>query len=63
MLKLDRNIDDGVELSINGKERFIADVGVRRYRKSLKIREKIIGESDDLKNLLEEISLYREGEV
>jgi flagellar motor switch protein FliM len=63
MLKLNRGTEDGVEMSINGKERFIADVGVKRHRKSLRIREKIFGESDELKNLLEEISVYREGEV
>jgi len=60
MLKLDRGIDDGVEVTINGKERFVADVGVKRHRKSLRIREKIFGEADELKEILEEIAKNRD---
>jgi flagellar motor switch protein FliM len=65
ILKLDTGVSDGVMVSVNGKDRFVGDIGVRRYRKSVKIREKIHGEADDLKELLEEIAEYREdrGEI
>jgi flagellar motor switch protein FliM len=60
IIKLSGGTDDGVTVSVNGKDRFIGDIGVRRHRKSLKIREKVFDEQDDLKELLEEIAVYRE---
>ncbi len=63
ILKLDRAVEDGVEIAVNGKERFIADIGIRRHRKSVKIREKIHSEADDLKEILEEIAKNRESEL
>jgi flagellar motor switch protein FliM len=60
ILKLDTGIDDGVMVSVNGKHRFVGDIGVKRYRKSIKIRERIHSEADELKEVLEEISDYRE---
>jgi len=59
MIKLDTGVDSGIELSINGKQRFIGKIGVKRYRKSVKIIEKIHSEKDELKELLEEIELHR----
>ncbi|HIC10645.1 MAG TPA: flagellar motor switch protein FliM [Campylobacterales bacterium] len=63
IVKLDRAVEDGVEIAINGKERFVADIGIRRHRKSVKIREKIQNEADDLKEILEEIAKNRESEL
>ena len=59
MLKLNVSVNDGIELSVNGKSRFIGDVGVKRQRKSVKITEKIFGEQDELQDLLTEIADYR----
>jgi len=59
MIKLDTGVNSGVEVSINGKQRFIGKIGVKRYRKSVKIIEKIHSEKDELKELLEEIELHR----
>jgi len=63
MIKLDTGVNSGVEVSINGKQRFIGKIGVKRYRKSVKIIEKIHSEKDELKELLEEIELHREEEL
>jgi flagellar motor switch protein FliM len=60
MIKLRQGVEDGVSLSIDGKERFIGDVGIKRYRKSIKIREKLYTEHDDLKSILSEFSSARE---
>jgi len=60
MLKLNTGIDEGVELSVNGKSRFIGNVGVKRHRKSIKVTEKIFSEQDELQDLLTEIAEYRE---
>jgi len=60
MIKLDSNLHDGVELSVNGKSRFIGKVGVKRYRKSIKITEKVFGEQDELQDILKEIASFRD---
>ena len=63
ILKLNRAVEDGVEIAVNGKERYVGDIGIRRHRKSVKIREKIHSEADDLKDILEEIAKNRESEL
>jgi flagellar motor switch protein FliM len=65
ILKLDTGINDGVLVSVNGKNRFLGDIGVQRYRKSVQVREKLHGEADELKEVLKEVSKYREerGEI
>jgi len=60
MLKLKQGIEDGVMVSVDGKDRFIGDVGIKRYRKSVKVREKLYTEHDNLKELLAEFSNARE---
>lgn len=59
IIKLDNHVDDGVAVSVNEKERFVGQIGVRRHRKSVKIKEKIFSEQDELKDILEEIATYR----
>ncbi len=59
IIKLNNHHDDGIALSVNGKERFVGQIGVRRHRKSVKVVEKIFNEQDELKDLLEEIATYR----
>jgi flagellar motor switch protein FliM len=60
MIKLNQGINDGVKIAVDGKERFIGNVGIRRHRKSIKITEKLHTEHDDLKTLLEDFSTARE---
>ena len=53
IIKLNRPADDTVVLKVDGREKFIADFGVRRYRRCIKITEKLKTEHDEVKEILE----------
>jgi len=59
IIKLDRPADDTVVVKVDGREKFIADFGIRRYRKSIKIKEKLKTEHDEVKEILELLELKR----
>ncbi|EAI8629702.1 flagellar motor switch protein FliM [Campylobacter lari] len=53
ILKLDRSADDKAIVSIDKKEVFLAQVGLHRFRKSIKILELIKTDKDEIKEMLE----------
>ena len=59
IIKLDRPADDTVVVKVDGREKFIADFGVRRYRRCIKIKEKLKTEHDEVKEILEYLELKR----
>jgi len=59
IIKLDRAADDTVLVKVDGREKFIADFGVRRYRRCIKIKEKLKTEHDEVKEILEMLELKR----
>jgi len=59
IIKLDRPADDTVVVKIDGREKFIAEFGIRRYRKSIKIKEKLKTEKDEVKEILEMLEMKR----
>ncbi len=52
IIKLNRPADDTVIVKVDGREKFIAEFGVRRYRRSIKIRDILKTEHDEIKEIL-----------
>lgn len=59
ILKLDRSADDHAIVSIDKKDVYLAKAGVRRYRKSIQIKELIKTDKDEVKYALEAYELER----
>jgi len=59
IIKLNRPADDTVVVKVDGREKFIADFGVKRYRRSIKIREILKTEHDEIKHILEKLEEKR----
>jgi len=59
IIKLNRPADDTVVVKVDGREKFIAEFGVRRYRRCIKIKEKLRTEHDEVKEILELLELKR----
>jgi flagellar motor switch protein FliM len=59
IIKLNRPADDTVVVKVDGREKFIADFGVKRYRRSIKIREILKTEHDEIKQILEKLEEKR----
>ena len=53
ILRLDREADDKAIVSIDKKEVFLAEIGLHRFRKSIKIIELIRTDKDEIKKILE----------
>ncbi|NDJ27410.1 flagellar motor switch protein FliM [Campylobacter sp. MIT 12-8780] len=53
ILRLDREADDKAIVSIDKKDVFLAQIGLHRFRKSIKIIELIRTDKDEIKELLE----------
>lgn len=59
IIKLDRPADDTVVLNIDGREKYIASIGLQRYRKTIKIKEVVQTEKDQVKEILEMLEAQR----
>jgi len=59
IIKLNRPADDTVVVKVDGREKFIADFGIRRYRRCVQIKEKLKTEHDEVKEILEYLELKR----
>ena len=59
ILRLNVAANDIVSVSVDGKERFIAEMGLRRFRKSVQITKKIDTEKDAVKRALKEFEIKR----
>ena len=63
ILRLDLPADDVVSVSVDGKERFIAQMGLRRFRKSVQITKMIDTEKDAVKRALKEFETKRKARI
>ena len=59
IVRLDRAADDTILVSVDGRERYIATIGLQRYRKTLQIQEVIKTEKDQVKEILEMLEIQR----
>ena len=63
VLRLSSAADDIVTVSVDGKERFRGEIGLRRFRKSIQLTEVIDTEKDAVKRALENFELLREKKI
>lgn len=62
-MRLDRAADDTILVSVDGRERYIATIGLQRYRKTLQIQEVIKTEKDQVKEVLEMLEAQRKNRI
>ncbi len=63
ILKLDHQANDKAIVSIDKKDVFLAEVGLRRFHRSIKIEELIKTDKDEIKALLEEYEIERKAKA
>lgn len=63
VLRLSSAADDIVTVSVDGKERFRGEIGLRRFRKSISITEVIDTERDAVKRALEKFEKERKDKI
>lgn len=63
IIRLTESGDDIVSLSVDGKERFKGEIGLRRFRKSIKVTEIIYTERDDVKRVLKQYEEIRKEKI
>ncbi|TLD80767.1 flagellar motor switch protein FliM [Helicobacter sp. MIT 05-5293] len=63
IVRLDRVADDTILVSIDGREKYVASVGLQRYRKTLQIKEVITTEKDQVKEVLEMLEAQRKNRI
>jgi len=63
IIRLNSAANDEVTLSVDGKARFIGEIGLRRFRKSVKINKIIDTEKDSVKRALREFELQRKEKI
>ncbi|SFV51859.1 Flagellar motor switch protein FliM [hydrothermal vent metagenome] len=63
IISLNTPADDTVILSIDGKDRFKGEIGLRRFRKSIQITEIIETEKDEVKRILEKLEQNRKEKI
>jgi len=59
IIRLSSSADDTVTVSVDGKNRFRGNIGLRRFRKSVKVTEMIRTEKDSVKEALEQFETIR----
>ncbi|MFP4332007.1 MAG: flagellar motor switch protein FliM [Campylobacterales bacterium] len=59
ILRLDRPADDTAIVSVDGKDKFIGEIGLRRFRKTFQLKEVIRTEKDEVKKILEMLEKQR----
>ena len=63
IVRLDRAADDTILVSVDGREKYIASIGLQRYRKTLQIKEVIKTEKDQVKEVLEMLESQRKNRI
>jgi flagellar motor switch protein FliM len=63
IIRLDRKANNTAILRVDGKDKFVAEVGVHRYRKSARIIEILRTEHDEVKEILEKIEDARKNKI
>ncbi len=59
IIRLDRSADDKALLTIDQKDIFLGEIGLKRYRKSIKITEVLKTDKDEIKEILEALEEER----
>lgn len=59
IIRLDRAADDHAIVAIDRKELFLAEIGLHRFRKSIRLKQLIKTDKDDVKSALEKIEMKR----
>ena len=62
-MRLDRGADDKAIVCIDKKEVFLAQMGLHRFRKSIKIEQLIRSDKDEIKNILERYEEERKAKL
>ena len=63
IVRLDRSADDKAIVFIDKKEVFLAEVGLHRFRKAIKIEQLIRSDKDEIKNILEKYEEERKAKL
>ncbi len=63
IIRLDRPADDHAIISIDKKDLFLGEIGLHRFRKSIKIEQLIRTDKDEIKNVLEKLENKRREKV
>ncbi len=63
IVRLDRPADDHAIISIDKKDLFLGEIGLHRFRKSVKIERLIKTDKDEIKNVLEDLENKRREKV
>jgi flagellar motor switch protein FliM len=63
ILRLDRPADDHAVVTIDRKDIFLSEIGLHRFRKSIKVKALIKTDRDEIKSLLEEYEQSRRAKV
>jgi len=63
IVRLDRPADDKAIINTDGKDRFIGKIGLKRFRKSVEVTEILVGEHDEVKELLQKIEQERRAKI
>ena len=59
IVRLDRAADDKAIVMIDKKELFLAEIGLHRFRKSIKIESLVRTDKDEIKSALEKLEQFR----
>lgn len=63
IIRLDHPANDEVIVSIDGRDKYFAEIGLQRYRKTVKIKEIIRTEKDEVKEMLELLEEQRKTRI
>ncbi|AOO64179.1 flagellar motor switch protein FliM [Sulfurospirillum halorespirans] len=63
IIRLDRAADDKAIVMIDKKELFLAEIGLHRFRKSIKIESLVRTDKDEVKSALEELEHIRKSKI
>ncbi len=63
IIRLDRGADDKAIVSVDKKDMFIGDIGIHRFRKSVKISDFIKNDKDEIKEYLEMVEKSRREKI
>ncbi len=63
IVRLDRPADDHAVISIDKKDLFLGEIGLHRFRKSMKIEKLIRSDKDEIKKVLEDLENRRRQKI
>jgi flagellar motor switch protein FliM len=63
IIRLDRSADDKAIISVDKKDMFLGNIGIHRFRKSVKVSEFIKSDKDEIKEYLEIVEQNRREKV